>query len=246
MLAWTKAKLFVPVGALALLAAGTAVALETPVPWNTPSSQIEPFEAYGTYTRTNFLESGAISDVLNANFHVGVEAVKFTCAWISPPGNYEEWTYDGTNSFILADSFDIISGKKTTTASATVNEEEFPMTASGILRDIWLGLASQHYFSDPTNQPVLVPWDDWNPTGMLAYQWKIERLAEAPNSPKQITFVASKAFWKKGRRITYDMGDSTFPFREGFVGGRFEVLERTDIEWTHISHAFYLGTLSCG
>jgi len=237
-LAWTQAKLFVSVGVLALLAAGNVGALETPVPWNTPSSEIKPFEAYGICSSTNVSESGRITNVINANFHVGVNGAKVYMRLDFAPDHYEEWTYDGTNSFLLGDDGpDGVTGKKTATASALVNEEEFPMAAFGLLRDIWLGLASQHYFNNPTNQPALVPWDDPNPSGSLAFQWKIERLAESPNFPKQITFVASKAFWKKERRITYNMGDLTFPFREGFVGGRFEVKDTQTLNGlTYPSH----------
>ena len=223
-LAWTKATVLIRVGALVLLAAGTAAASEAPVPWNTPSSQVEPFEAYGTCTQTNFSESGAIIKVIIANFHVGVNGAKVYIRLDFAQDHYEEWTYDGTNSFCLKAIFDSVNDVKAARDWVTVTEEEFPTTAFCVVNQLWLGLASQHYFSNPTNQPVLAPWGDKGLPGAHSFQWKITRFAEMPYFPKQIIFVATDALWKKEAQMRAANGDySTYHYREGFVGGRFEV-----------------------
>jgi hypothetical protein len=59
---------------------------------------------------------------------------------------------------------------------------------------------------------------------MLSYEWKMQRFAGSPFLPETIIFVASTNLWEKEKQIKLGMKGKQFPYREGFVGGKFEAV----------------------
>lgn len=185
----------------------------------------QSFQAFGTYCYTNYTPTETVSTFINASFSVAVDREKVYLRFDFAPQNYEEWAFDGTNSYLLIDgpSLSDPNVKKQLSAAATEDENEFPVTPVCLIRTVWLGLGSAHYFDDPTNQPVLVPWGEWGLRGMLSYRWDLHRLSAAPYLPAAITFVASSNLWKKEQAARIEPEEVSFPLREGFIGGQFEV-----------------------
>ena len=226
-LGWIKAKFFVQAGAGLLLFAVTTAVLEMPSDSNSEgiNSATKPFQAYGTCCYTNYEVSGAPHNIINTTFSAAVDGRKVYIRLDYAKDYYEEWTFDGTNSYSLGDSPDRVNPVPGARAAVTLNEIEFPVTAVEMIRTIWLGLCSASYLGNPTNQLVLVPWGAWELDGMLSYEWKMERFSNSPYLPKAITFVASTNLWEKEMQIKLGLKGKPFLFREGFVGGKFEVAD---------------------
>lgn len=191
------------------------------------------YELSGLFFYTNYTASGEPRGVINATFHGAVDGERAWFRFEFSTNHYAEWSYDGTNDYSVVDD----GGPR---AAVTVWQSEFPLQADPLTRTAWLGLGSAHYFNNTTNDAVLVPWCDWGMKGMMSYQWKMERLPELPHLPRKIDFHASEALWKRECDARIERPSRKFPFREGFLGGRFTTKATQEFEGMTIPTRFSL------
>jgi hypothetical protein len=173
---------------------------------------------------TNYTDSSNVGSVYNTTFTVSVENEKVSIRVSVASDHYCSWNFDGTNSFYLVDSPDRVNSDPGMNAAVTLHQREFPYDANPIVRLLWLGLASTHYFASTTNELLLVPWLGLTFDGTFSYDWETQKSDQPPYFPAKITFVASPLLWEKEqtRRISKT---GKFPFQLGYVGGVFEVKE---------------------
>jgi len=205
----------------------------------------QSFKAYGNYYHTNYDGAGAPSGELTGTFSANVENEKIHLRldFIPDQHHYAEWTYDGKTAYSVLDNITPTTIDQGARAAAMVTEDEFPTPEFCIARTIWLGLCSAHYFSNPTNsptsKPTLVPWLDWSTSGMLSFQWRMKNFQETPFLPSNIVFTASTDLWAKEAKMRINLEDS-FPFRDGFIGGEFEVKQTQSFKGMTLPSSFIL------
>lgn len=180
------------------------------------------YQVGGYFNHTNFTESGGVDSILNYTFSVQVETNKVVVSVATGGGISTSWSFDGTNSYYLIDSTNVVAKIGRLNAAVTLHEKEFPYSSSPVERSIWLGLASGHFLNQTKEELLLVPWLDWAFPGTLSFDWQILRSEQAPFLPVQISFVASKRLWEREQAIKIGkLGE--WPHVDGETGGLFKV-----------------------
>ncbi len=205
----------------------------------TPAADVK-FSASGTSCFTNYTSTGTVLSHINAPFCIAVDGRRVLLRLQYADDHYAEWSFDGRYSYHLLESPDRLNPVKGLNAAAVIREDEFPIDAFCVLRNIWIGLGSASFLTNSSYLGLLVPWGAKGLNGMRSYQWSVERIAERPHLPNKITFTASEDLWIAEESTRIEKSDQGFSLREGFVGGRFETLETKSFNGLTIPVRFHL------
>lgn len=194
------------------------------------------FHASGVCNYTNYTATGAAKGVIKSSFDADVNDGKVRLKLDFGQDHYVEWTFDGERAVYLVDDANVAGAR----AAAMLDENEFPVCAMPLLRTVWLGLCSEHYFNNSNNHALLVPWCEWGMRGMLSFEWDIQFSQVSLKVPQKIIYTASSRLWQReiGLRIMKDAHNGKFPYRDGFVGGVFQMRDDQQIGGIRFPRAF--------